>query len=181
MEVEPVNHLQRPEVRLLGALVVVLLLLVLGYDGSVPLLALADLGFHELGHMLTYWMPEVATAAMGSIVQVLVPFGLASYFYVRDELASVAVLLGWMGTSMRNVAVYIADAPFERLQLIGGDHDWAFIFFKYDKLDWAVPLGGLFGFFGLMVTAGAAAWCGYLLYQEISSAQLSAPQEGGAG
>ena len=160
------NPLARPEVRLGAALVLVLVLLVLGYDGSVPLLALADLGFHELGHLLTYWLPDVASAAMGSVAQVLVPLGLAGYFYLRREMASVMVLVAWTGTSMRNVAVYMADAPFERLQLIGGDHDWAFIFFKYDKMDWAVPLAGLFGFFGLMVTATAAAWCGYLLYRE---------------
>src|SRR4249920_896638 len=46
---------------------------------SVPLLSLVDLGFHELGHLLTYWLPDVVTAMMGSINQVLVPVALAAY------------------------------------------------------------------------------------------------------
>ncbi len=56
----------------------------------VPLLRLADLGFHELGHLLTYTLPDVITAAMGSITRVLVPVGLAVYFLMvrRDLLGS---------------------------------------------------------------------------------------------
>ena len=36
-------------------------------DTRVPLLGLVDLGFHELGHLLTYPLPDLWTAAMGSI------------------------------------------------------------------------------------------------------------------
>ncbi|MGZ5352797.1 MAG: hypothetical protein ACXWYN_07270 [Actinomycetota bacterium] len=97
-------------------------------DVRVPLLGLVDLGFHELGHLLMYPLPDVVTAAMGSIVQVFVPLALVAYFTVlhRDALAA-ALCLAWAGTSARDAAVYIADAPFERLELIGGDHDWAFV------------------------------------------------------
>jgi hypothetical protein len=37
------------------------------------------------------------------------------------------VCLAWAATSAQNAGVYIADAPFQRLQLIGGEHDWAFV------------------------------------------------------
>jgi hypothetical protein len=37
------------------------------------------------------------------------------------------VCAAWAGTSAYDVAVYVADAPFERLQLIGGYHDWAYL------------------------------------------------------
>ena len=95
---------------------------------NVPLLSLVDLGFHELGHMLTYWLPDVVTAMMGSINQVLVPVGIAVYFlcFRRDWLAG-GVCLAWAGTSAQSASVYIADAPYQRLQLIGGMHDWAFV------------------------------------------------------
>ncbi len=46
----------------------------------VPILGQVDLGFHELGHMLTYVLPDVATAAMGSVTQVAVPLGIGLYF-----------------------------------------------------------------------------------------------------
>ncbi len=56
----------------------------------VPLLGGVDLGFHELGHMLTYAFPDVITAIMGSVFQVAVPLGLAAYFGLkrRDLLAA---------------------------------------------------------------------------------------------
>jgi hypothetical protein len=110
-----------------------LLLLVIGYVSfvrgqPVPLLSNVDLGFHELGHMMTMVFPDRVAAISGSIAQIAVPIGLALYFFLasRDPFAG-ALMLGWAGTSARGVATYIADAPYERLELIGGRHDWAFL------------------------------------------------------
>ncbi len=93
----------------------------------VPLLSLVDLGFHELGHLLTYVLPPVITAAMGSITQVLVPLGLATYFLLRRDRLGGGACLAWAATSAQNASVHVADAPFQRLHLIGGQHDWAFV------------------------------------------------------
>lgn len=51
----------------------------------VPLLALVDLGFHELGHLVATPLPDLATALAGSVMQVAVPTGLAAYFLVRQR------------------------------------------------------------------------------------------------
>ena len=95
----------------------------------VPFLWGVDLGIHEFGHLATFWAPWPVTAAAGSAFQIAVPLALASYFgFVRKEWWAAAPLLAWAGTSGRNVAVYIADAPFQRLELWGGPgalHDWA--------------------------------------------------------
>jgi hypothetical protein len=65
---------------------------------------------------------------MGSVTQVLVPLGIAAYFwFARRDFLAAGLCLAWAGTSARDAAVYIADAPYERLQLIGGEHDWAFV------------------------------------------------------
>lgn len=132
-------------------------------SGQVPLLALVDLGFHELGHLLTYPLPwDGVTAAMGTIFQIGVPAGLAAYFGLyRHEPIGASVCLAWAGTSSRDASVYIADAPFERLPLIGGDHDWAFLLHGSDHLDWAEPLATAVRFGGLLLVlggAGIAAW-----------------------
>jgi hypothetical protein len=136
----------------------VLWCLVLGWiafvrSSSVPLLALVDLGFHELGHLLTYPLPwDGVTAAMGTVFQIGVPLGLAAYFgLVRRDHVGPAVCLAWAGTAARDASVYIADAPFERLQLIGGDHDWAFLLHGSDHLDWAAPLATAVRFGGLLL------------------------------
>lgn len=100
----------------------------------VPLLSLVNLGFHELGHLVTYPFPDLFTAVMGSITQTLVPVGLAVYFaWRRSDHLGAGVCLAWAATNAQEWSVYVADAPYERLELIGGEHDWAFVL---DRLGW---------------------------------------------
>jgi len=95
----------------------------------IPLLWGVDLGIHEFGHLVTYWAPWQVCAAAGSAFQVFVPLGAAGYaLFARKSWPGAGFLAAWAGCSARNVAVYIADAPYQRLPLFGGDgvtHDWA--------------------------------------------------------
>ena len=128
----------------------------------VPLLGLVDLGFHELGHLVTYVLPAVITAAMGSVAQVAVPLGIAAYFWFarRDRLAA-GLCLAWAGTSARDAAVYIADAPYQRLTLIGGEHDWAFVLGPghLNMLDRAGLIAGLGTAFAVALVLAGTALC----------------------
>jgi hypothetical protein len=112
-----------------GAVVVLLGVMTAVTHASVPLLSWVDFGIHEFGHMVMGWAPWGVIVAAGSFAQVAFPLSLAVYFAVfRGEMWAGAPLLAWAGTSLRNVAVYIADAPYQRLELWGGDnvvHDWA--------------------------------------------------------
>jgi hypothetical protein len=142
--------------------------LVLGWfafvrNTRVPFLSLVDLGFHELGHMLTMWAPRLLYFAMGSINQIAVPLGLATYFLViwRDTVGA-GLCLAWAGTSAQNVSLYIADAPYQLLPLIGGRHDWAFILGPehLNMLRSAHAIAGAVKVFGLLcLLAGLAACC----------------------
>lgn len=136
------------------------ILIWLGLIGSrVPLLALVDLGFHELGHLVAAPFPDVATALAGSVVQVAVPLGLSIYFLVSQrDLLGVGLCLGWAGTSSRNVAVYIADAPLQALPLIGGQHDWAYIL--SGGSDVAAPLAGFVTFLAWAMALASLGACG---------------------
>lgn len=126
----------------------------------VPLLGYVDLGFHELGHLVGYIFPisERLTAALGSITQVAVPLGLAAYFLLwRTDRVAGGLMLAWAGTSAWDASVYIADAPYERLPLIGGDHDWAFLLgpSEFNNYEIADELAGFVEFMGgLSVLAG---------------------------
>jgi hypothetical protein len=115
---------------LASAACVVLIGMLSGASGArVPFLSGVDLGIHEFGHLVTFWAPWRVTAAAGSVFQVAAPLALAAYFgFARREWWAAAPLLAWAGASARNVAVYIADAPYQRLSLWGGPgvlHDWA--------------------------------------------------------
>lgn len=128
---------------------------------QVPLLSLVDLGFHELGHLVTYVLPwELVTAAMGSVAQIAVPLGLSAYFlFVRHERVSAGVCLAWTATSAWGVHAYVADAPHEQLALIGGDHDWAFILHELDLIGAAAGLARLVWLVGLTCLAAGFALC----------------------
>ena len=125
----------------------------------VPLLHLVDLGVHELGHLLTYVFPDLITAAAGSAFQVLVPVGLAVIFWLvtKDRMAA-GLCLAWAGSSAQQVAVYVADAPYQRLPLLGGEHDWAFILGRLGQLDRAEDVAAAVRVLAvLLLVAGMAA------------------------
>lgn len=142
---------QRPIWQPIAAMAAIAVMLYYAYvlERRVPLLGSADLGFHELGHMLTRPFGETFSFIMGSGTQVLIPVSLATYFWLTRRDPQAAFLLGWAATSMQDVSVYIADAPFERLQLIGGDHDWAFLLSKWGMIDRADTLAGIVWVLGL--------------------------------
>jgi hypothetical protein len=99
-----------------------------GRGVQVPLLSNADLGFHELGHMLAAPLPTMVMFLAGSAAQVLIPLSLAGYFGIaRRDPAAAGVMLAWAGSSAQDVSVYVADAPHQSLPLIGGQHDWAYL------------------------------------------------------
>lgn len=128
----------------------------------VPLLGGVDLGFHELGHMLTYVFPDVVTALMGSVFQVAIPIGLSVYFGLRRrDLLAAGLCLAWAGASAADVAVYIADAPYQRLSLIGGSHDWAYLLgpAAFGNLDGAAGLAKAVEVVGAALIVAGTALC----------------------
>jgi len=97
-------------------------------DDKIPGVEYVNLGLHEFGHMVTYASSDLTHALAGSIAQVAIPAALALYwFFRRGDWVAAGVFLMWAATSALEVALYVADAPTEKLDLIAGDHDWAFI------------------------------------------------------
>jgi len=127
-------------------------------DSRVPLLSMFDLGIHELGHLITRPFGMVVSFVMGSGLQVLVPLGLAVYFWVwqRDRVSS-GLLMCWGATAMQDVSVYIADAPYRAIQLIGGTHDWWWLLSRWRRLGLADELANGVWLAGLVVGVSGLA------------------------
>lgn len=91
-----------------------------------------NLGIHELGHPLFGAFGQLMGILGGSLLQLIAPAaGIALFFRQRDYFA-VAVGLAWLGTSLFDVATYVADARTLALDLVspgGGEpiHDWAWL------------------------------------------------------
>ncbi len=100
-------------------------------DGWVFPFSQADLGFHELGHMLTMpWAPQPLVSFAGSLTEVAVPLGLAVYFlWRRSDLFAGALMIAWAGEAANGVSIYIYDATRRVLPLLGSQegHDWAYL------------------------------------------------------
>jgi hypothetical protein len=129
-------------------------------DVRVPGLSYVDLGFHELGHLLAFPFSDVVTAMAGSIVQVGVPLVCAVYFWgsgSQHDNAGAGLCFGWAATSAADVARYIADAPFERLPLLGGDHDWAFVLSETHQMHNAAAYAALAGVVSWLMLLGGFA------------------------
>jgi hypothetical protein len=127
-------------------------------DSPVPVFDWVDLGVHEVGHVITFAFPDLFTALAGSLLQVAVPGGLAVYFWLRQrDWAAAGFCMAWAGTSAWDVSVYVADAPYQALPLIGGgQHDWAYILGpqQFDAIDRAGAIAGFIETMGMVVAAG---------------------------
>jgi hypothetical protein len=113
-------------------------------DWAGPLLAILDganLIFHEAGHVFFSLFGDFLQFLGGSLFQVALPLALTGYFWRHGQRFSAAVTLFWTGESLVNVSVYVADAKWMTLELIGGEHDWNYLLGRLGLLNQAESLG----------------------------------------
>ncbi len=97
---------------------------------------LVDLPFHEAGHVFLSPFGSTLHILGGTLMQLAVPALLVWTFLARrrDPFAA-AACLWWLGQSLVNVSVYMADARELALPLVGGgEHDWNELFFRFGLL-----------------------------------------------
>ncbi|RPI27299.1 MAG: hypothetical protein EHM61_08900 [Acidobacteria bacterium] len=130
------------------------LLLLYGISGGLDpqrfwLLNGVDLAFHEFGHLAFGFLGEFIQFAGGTLMQLLIPIGIAVHFYRRDERYSAAATLFWIGQNLFNIAVYVGDARAQVLPLVGGGiHDWAYMLGRLNLLQLDTTLANLLSFLG---------------------------------
>ncbi len=132
--------------------------------GRVPVLRSVDLVIHEVGHLVTAFLPEVWSAMAGSIAQLMVPAAIAVYFFFRGrDLVGGGLALAWVGAGLADIGAQISDAPYEQLRPLfpGARHDWAFILGPdgFQALDLAMSLGESLATASILVAGAAVAVC----------------------
>lgn len=99
-------------------------------DDKFLLIDNVNLIVHEAGHLLFSWLGSTATLYGGTLLQFLVPLGLAAYFWAQRKTAAVALVLFIVFENCLYTSVYIADARAQVLPLVTvgdpdtGGHDW---------------------------------------------------------
>jgi hypothetical protein len=100
----------------------------------------------------------------GTLGQLLVPALLLVHFVRRGrQPVGAACCLWWVGQSLANVAIYMADARDLALPLVGGgDHDWNELFHRFGALDAdaVARISGVTRAAGVLVMLGGLAWTG---------------------
>jgi hypothetical protein len=150
----------------------------LAFGAGRPVLILDqfDLAVHEAGHLLTAFLPDLVMFLAGSALQVAVPLALGAYFlWGRKEWASAGFCTAWAATSVRDVSVYIADAPRQALPLVGGGiHDWAWLLGGkgFDCLGRAGAIARGVEIGGMVLAAAGVALCLWPLVQRWWPARL---------
>ena len=88
----------------------------------------ADLGLHEVGHVVFGIFGDYIGMWGGTLMQLLFPLAIAIHFFSRKNDFSAYVLLCWFGQNFFHIAPYIKDARAQALPLVGGViHDWHYI------------------------------------------------------
>ena len=119
----------------------------------------ANLVVHEGGHLLFGWFGRTLGLWGGTLLQWLVPFLLATYFFFQRQIAGFAFSLFFFFENWMYTATYMADARAMALPLVTtGDpdhveHDWNTIFRSLGVLQYDTAIAAVVRFLG---------WCGMI-------------------
>ena len=150
--------------------------------GVLAFVHLIDLVFHEAGHVIFGFFGRFLGILGGSLNQVLIPAICTGYFAWHRQPAAAAVMLFWVGESVTDVAIYVADGRDMALPLLaeGLIHDWNWILSELSLRNQARSIGiGVFAL-GVVVMAASVVWLGLDLLRHLggsdSAPVLSSPR-----
>lgn len=112
------------------------------------LLDSVNLVFHEAGHVVFGLLGKDIGFLGGTLMQLIIPIAILTNFLYKKDFFGVGFSVFWIGDNFINISYYITDAPYQRLLLIGGQHDWAYLLGKSNLLHLAKPLADLNLFLG---------------------------------
>lgn len=127
-----------------------------------------NFGIHELGHVVFATFGQFIGIAGGTIAQCAAPLVAGAMFWRQRDDFGVAFALGWLGTNLFEVAVYVADATAQVLPLVGvgaGEpiHDWNYLLGNLGVLGSEAAIAGLLRVVGGLCLAGAIAAGAFVL------------------
>lgn len=132
-------------------------------------------GVHEAAHIVFGFLPAVATAAAGSLSEIVFAL-LLLYATVRQRAYFAAVFAcQWVMLACISAGNYMADARSQLLPLIGPgetvQHDWNFVFGQLGWLNADTAIGGTVHWIGVCIGAAGLLAGVYKIGYKLSHAQ----------
>ena len=126
--------------------------------GEFGLLDNADLVIHEAGHFFFSFFGKFIYTLGGTLMQIILPSIIASFFFRNNYRTGVQFALLWLGQNLINISAYAADARARKLPLLGGNkvyHDWHYLLGEIGILEYDHIVG--YVFVGIAITIFAVA------------------------
>lgn len=137
-----------------------MLLLVTDDDGFIQILDSFNLVVHEIGHPFFGIFGGELGWWGGTLMQLLVPLGIALVFARERAALSCAIACIWFFENFLNISRYMADARAGELPLVGGgEHDWEHIFGNNGLLAQDTAIASVvntIGWIGMLASLGFA-------------------------
>src|SRR5580698_868387 len=133
-------------------------------NGGMLFIDLANLVVHEGGHNLFRWFGPTLCLYGGTILQWMVPFLLAAYFFSQRQVAGFVFCLFFFFENWLYTATYMADARAQILPLVTtGDpdfveHDFFRIFSNLGVLDHDTQIAAVVRSLGWIGMIACVAW-----------------------
>ena len=142
-------------------------------------LDLVNLAFHEAGHLFCTPFGSTVHYLGGTLGQLAVPVAVGLSFVVRrGQMPGAAFGCWWLGESLHNVSVYMADARELALPLVGGgDHDWNELFFRFGVLDGpsVTRISSAAHLAGVVIMVAGLAWTLFFVLPAAAQSRLREP------
>jgi hypothetical protein len=122
--------------------------------GEYGLLDNIDLVIHEAGHLIFSLFGKYIYTMGGTLMQVILPSIIASFFFRNNYRTGVQFGLLWLGQNFINISVYAADARAQKLALLGGNkvyHDWHYLLGEIGILEYDQLVGYIFVGFAIII------------------------------
>ena len=136
---------------------------------SLYILHSVNLVFHEAGHTIFGLFGQFIGFLGGTLMQLLIPLFLVLYFVRDGQWFASYVMLWWFGENFVDLAPYIGDARAQSINLIGGEHDFAYLLGRLGWLEFDTVFERLFLTLGFATMIIAIVLMGRSVFRSFGS------------
>lgn len=149
-----------------SSLAALALVLVLGFltahllirGNGTPLVHALNTAIHRLGHAMSGWAGESGHLLGGTVLQLLIPAGLAALLrWKLDQPLATLACVWWLGDNLVHIGSYLGDAIHRGAPIAGDVHAWEYLMRRWDLAAHAERMGQILHWSGVALMIATLA------------------------